>query len=62
MRTNPITIDSDATTVDAIRIMRESRVACLPVVEKGKLIGLVTEHDLIVVASRLLEHHLEENK
>jgi len=62
MRTNPITIDSDASTVDAIRIMRESRVACLPVVEKGKLIGLVTEHDLIVVASRLLEHHLEENK
>ena len=62
MRTNPITIDSDATTVDAIRIMRESRVACLPVVEKGKLIGLVTEHDLIVVASRLLEHHLEDNK
>jgi CBS domain-containing protein len=62
MRTNPITIDSDATTVDAIRIMRESRVACLPVVEKGKLLGLVTEHDLIVVASRLLEHHLEENK
>ena len=62
MKSNPITIDSDATTVDAIRIMRESRVACLPVVEKGKLIGLVTEHDLIVVASRLLEHHLEENK
>lgn len=62
MKTNPITIDSDATTVDAIRIMREFRVACLPVVEKGKLIGLVTEHDLIVVASRLLEHHLEENK
>ena len=62
MKNNPITIDSDATTVDAIRIMREFRVACLPVVEKGKLIGLVTEHDLIVVASRLLEHHLEENK
>ncbi len=62
MKSNPITIDSDATTVDAIRIMREFRVACLPVVEKGKLIGLVTEHDLIVVASRLLEHHLEENK
>ena len=61
MRTNPITIDSDATTVEAIRIMRESRVACLPVVEKGKLIGLVTEHDLIVVASRLLEHHLEDD-
>jgi len=59
MTSNPVTIDSDTTTVNAIRIMREARVACLPVVEKGKLVGLVTEHDLIVVASRLLEHHLE---
>jgi len=60
MTENPVTIDSDATTVKAIRIMREAKVACLPVVEEGKLIGLVTEHDLIMVASRLLEHHLEE--
>ena len=60
MTKNPVTIDSDTTTVNAIRTMRESKVACLPVVEKGKLLGLVTEHDLIVVASRLLEHHLEE--
>lgn len=59
MTHNPVTIDSDTTTVEAIRIMREARVACLPVVEQGKLLGLVTEHDLIVVASRLLEHHLE---
>ena len=62
MNSNPVTIDSDATTVDAIRLMRKARVACLPVVEKGKLLGLVTEHDLIVVASHLLERHLEENK
>ena len=60
MTKNPVTIDSDTTTVNAIRTMREAQVACLPVVEKGKLMGLVTEHDLIVVASRLLEHHLEE--
>ncbi len=60
MTKNPVTIDSDTTTVNAIRTMREAKVACLPVVEKGKLLGLVTEHDLIVVASRLLEHHLEE--
>jgi CBS domain-containing protein len=59
MRKNPVTLDSNATTVDAIRLMRKSRLACLPVVDNGKLIGLVTEHDLIVVASRLLEHHLE---
>ena len=60
MTTNPVTIDSDATTVDAIRLMRTAKVACLPVVDNGKLIGLVTEHDLIVVSSHLLERYLEE--
>jgi CBS domain-containing protein len=61
MTLNPVTICSDATTVDAIRKMRTERVACLPVVEDGKLIGLVTEHDLIVVSSHLLERYLEES-
>ena len=60
MTSDPVTVDSDATTVDAIRLMRKARVACLPVVENGKLLGLVTEHDLIVVASHLLERYLDE--
>jgi CBS domain-containing protein len=55
MTRRPVTINSDATTVDAIRLMRKAQVACLPVVDDGKLIGLVTEHDLIVVSSHLLE-------
>lgn len=55
MRPNPMTVSPDTTTVEAIRLMRENRLSCLPVVEAGKLVGLVTEYDLIVVASRLLE-------
>ena len=62
MTERPLTINSDTTTVEAIRLMREARVACLPVIDNGKLHGLVTEHDLIVVASRLLERYLDENK
>lgn len=55
MRPNPMTVSPETTTVEAIRLMRENRLSCLPVVEAGKLVGLVTEYDLIVVASRLLE-------
>jgi CBS domain-containing protein len=62
MTQNPVTITSDATTVDAIRLMRKARVACLPVVDDGKLHGLVTEHDLILVSSHLLERYLEEEE
>ncbi len=60
MTRDPLTISSDTTTVEAIRLMRESKVACLPVVDDGKLHGLITEHDLIVVSSHLLERYLEE--
>jgi CBS domain-containing protein len=58
MNRNPVTVGPDTSTVDAIRLMREKKLACLPVTREGKLIGLVTEHDLIVVSSRLLETYL----
>lgn len=61
MNPDPITVSPDTTTVDAIRLMREEKVACLPVVRGGKLVGLLTEYDLIVVSSRLLERYLDED-
>ncbi|HKJ16948.1 MAG TPA: CBS domain-containing protein [Xanthomonadales bacterium] len=60
MKANPVTVTPETSTVDAIREMREKRLACLPVTRKGKLVGLVTEHDLIVVSSHLLEEYLAE--
>ena len=58
MNHNPVTVGPDTSTVEAIRMMRESQLACLPVVDEGKLVGMVTEHDLIVVSSHLLEQYL----
>ncbi len=59
MRPDPKTVSPETTTVEAIRLMRENRLSCLPVVENDRLVGLVTEYDLIVVASRLLESVLD---
>jgi CBS domain-containing protein len=60
MRPDPLSVSPETTTVEAIRLMREKRLSCLPVVKDGKLVGLVTEYDLIVVAGRLLETYLAE--
>ncbi len=61
MHPEPITVGPETATVDAIRLMREHKLSCLPVVKNDKLIGLVTEHDLLSVAARLLESYLDEN-
>ncbi len=61
MRPDPLSVTRDTTTVEAIRLMREHKLSCLPVVEDSKLVGLVTEYDLIVVAGRLLESYLGED-
>jgi CBS domain-containing protein len=59
MNRSPVTVHPDTSTVDAIRLMREKKLACLPVTRKDKLVGIVTEHDLIVVSSHLLESYLD---
>ena len=61
MLTDPLTVSSDLRTVDAINLMRDKQVACLPVVDDGKLVGMITERDLIVVSAQLLEDFLNES-
>jgi len=58
MDQRPVTVHPETPTVDAIRLMREKRLACLPVIRGDKLVGIVTEHDFIRIASRLLESQL----
>jgi acetoin utilization protein AcuB len=47
MTRNPVTVDSETLVLDAQRIMRENGIRRLPVVDKGKLVGIVTKHDLL---------------
>ncbi|MGB0589884.1 MAG: CBS domain-containing protein [Myxococcota bacterium] len=58
MKTDLITVTPRTPTVDAIRVMRDARVGCLPVVEEGRLLGLVTETDFLDVARRVIEEQL----
>lgn len=57
---NPLTIGPEMPTLEVMKLMRERRVSCLPVVEDGKLVGVITEADLIEVSSKLLENYLRD--
>jgi CBS domain-containing protein/gamma-glutamyl:cysteine ligase YbdK (ATP-grasp superfamily) len=62
MNADPVTVSSDTSTLDAIAVMRREKVGCLPVVDEGKLVGIITERDFIGVAARLLDGHLRGTK
>ena len=48
MSRNPVTITSDTPITDALRVMRQSQVRRLPVLdESGKMVGIVSEKDLL---------------
>lgn len=42
-----IKITPDTSVQDALELMRENKIRRLPVVERGKLVGIVTERDLL---------------
>ena len=47
MTTDPVTTTPDTLLADAARLMLERKIGCLPVVEEGRLIGILTESDLL---------------
>ena len=48
MTPNPVTITSDVSVPQALRIMRDKKVRRLPVLDgKGKLVGIVSDKDLL---------------
>ena len=44
----PLSLSPGASIADAIRTMREHRVGCLLVVEESRLVGIITERDLLL--------------
>lgn len=46
MTKNIITISSDALLEEAATLMRDNHVSFLPVVDEGKLVGIITESDI----------------
>ena len=49
---NVITVKMDASAYAATKIMNKNRIGCLVVVHKGKIVGILTERDLL---ERVLE-------
>jgi acetoin utilization protein AcuB len=47
MTSNPVTVEEDATVLEAIHLLKERNIRRLPVMRAGRLAGLVTEKMLL---------------
>lgn len=50
---NPITTTPDTPIEEAALVMREHKIGCLPVLEKGQLVGIITQTDMVEALVRL---------
>jgi CBS domain-containing protein/gamma-glutamyl:cysteine ligase YbdK (ATP-grasp superfamily) len=57
---NPVTVSPSTSSLDAMQIMRDRGVGCLPVVEGDQLVGIVTSFDFLEASARLFQQHLKE--
>lgn len=59
MEREPRTIEAAASLSEAVRFMLDHGVSAIPVTERGRPVGVLSEHDIVRVAGGLLERELE---
>jgi CBS domain-containing protein/gamma-glutamyl:cysteine ligase YbdK (ATP-grasp superfamily) len=58
MKSDPLTVSSTTPTLEAMELMRHNTVGCLPVVDDGQLVGIVTSYDFLEASARLFKEQL----
>ena len=54
MSTDLITVSPETSLLEAVRLIVENGISCLPVVEHGRAIGILTTTDLYLALEQLL--------
>jgi CBS domain-containing membrane protein len=52
MTSEVITTTPDTLLADAAQVLVERKIGCLPVIEAGRLLGIITEGDFVALATR----------
>jgi CBS domain-containing membrane protein len=52
MTSDVITTTPDTPLAEAAQVLVERKIGCLPVVEAGRLVGIITEADFVALAAR----------
>ncbi len=60
MTPDPVTLPPDASVLDAARLIHERKFGGIPIVDADKLVGIVTETDLLACFIELLGKHSQD--
>ena len=55
---DPVTVSPSTSSLEAMELMRNNRVGCLPVVEGDQLVGIITSYDFLEATAKLFHQHL----
>ncbi len=55
MRSELVTVTPDTRTSDATALMKTHRIGCLPVVQDGYIVAVLTEEDFVRLASKVID-------
>ncbi|MCI0392699.1 MAG: CBS domain-containing protein [Acidobacteria bacterium] len=60
MKRDLLTVTPETPTLEALRMMRRCKVGCLPVIENGRLVGIVTAYDFLSLSVEIIEKQLQD--
>lgn len=55
MVSHPITVAPDTTLTEAVNLLLDNQITCLPVTVDGRIVGIVTDRDFLEVARQFLQ-------
>ncbi|HSQ23395.1 MAG TPA: CBS domain-containing protein [Pyrinomonadaceae bacterium] len=58
MKKAPFTVSSSTPTLEAMEMMQNNKIGCLPVVDDGRLVGILTSYDFLAGAARIFREYL----
>jgi acetoin utilization protein AcuB len=62
MTPDPVTVEADSDLLDAVRLMRKHKYGGVPVMESGRLVGILTETDLLDFLEKMLSSQREPSE
>lgn len=60
MKRDLVTVAPETSILEALRLMSRRQVGCLPVVENGRLVGLITAYDFLTLSAEIIEKQFQD--